>query len=79
MNVYTLNNEGIQAINDFVKEVGKDGLNAEVWYELAEDNASNFDAQLDCVIEVGSLNSWDGRPHTLTMQPEHFDVEVIED
>lgn len=79
MNTYTLNEQGQHYVAAFVREKGKDGLNAEAYFSDAEDAANDaFDREITAIIEIGQQMSYDGRPHVLTLDQTWFDATPAE-
>jgi hypothetical protein len=71
---YKINSTGRHYVAQFVQEYGKEGLNVEPYYEDAEDAADDaFHRDMSAVIEIGVQMSYDGRPHTLTLEEAWFD------
>lgn len=78
--VHTLNAAGQHQVAQFIGNKGKDGAKAEAWFADAEAAADDaFERGLTAVIEIGISMSYDGKPHTLTLDQQWFDVTEAQD
>lgn len=76
---HALNAAGIRAIDRFVSEYGKDGAIPAGWYSAAETAADDaFERDMAPIVEVGVSMSYDGKPHTMTLEQAWFDVREID-
>lgn len=79
MNAYTINEIGQDHVTKFVVAYGKDGLNADAFFDDADRVANDaFDIGDAAHMEMNGQYSYDGRPHILTLDQTWFDAQPIE-
>ena len=78
MKVYRLNQTGQHHVRQFVQNYGRDGLIADAWFADCENIADDaFEREIIACIEIGSIYSHDGKPHTLALEEAWFDSKEV--
>jgi hypothetical protein len=77
MNRFSLNAVGQHYVTEFVANKAKDGANAEAFFADAEADADDaFARDMLAVLEIRASMSYDGKPHTLTLDQAWFDTRA---
>ncbi len=76
MHIYTLNDKGQRAIDEFILKHGRPGLCNPAFYLEAESEAISFITGHAPILELSRRYSVDQNPHELRLCLEWFDLEI---